>query len=95
MWFNDASPSLGEVVTLAYMLESRDHTCWLSTKLKNNKTNLDAKINSTLIFTNMWYKLKTTPLLKPISFTGRAKVTVHWNLESSQQTFFHIRGPRC
>lgn len=44
---------------------------------------------STRLFTYMWRKLKTTPLLKPISFTGQVKMSVHWNLEQSQQTLSH------
>lgn len=46
-----------------------------------------------IVFINTWYGLKTTALLKPISFTGQLKMTVHWNLELSQLIFSTCEAP--
>lgn len=85
MWYNDISPSLGEggnsyFVSLTYMLESRDHKCWIATKRKE-KTN----------FHLIWYKLKTSHLLKLISFTGQVKMTTESRIKSAN--FFTYEAP--
>lgn len=68
-----------ETATSLYMLEFRDHKCWIATE--------NVKINTNLH--QMWFKLKITHLLKLISFTGQVKMT----RESCQQTFSHMRPP--